>query len=70
MMGIFFLVVDLIYFYFLSSKKRGADYLRDFRPTSLMGSLYKMLVKVFASRLKEMVGKLVSLCQNAFVEGR
>ena len=35
-----------------------------------MGGLYKLLAKVFANRLKKVVGKVVSSSQNAFVEGR
>ena len=54
----------------LVPKKRGADDLRDFRPISLMGGLYKLLAKVLANRLKKVVGKVVSSYQNAFVEGR
>ena len=42
----------------------------DFRPISLVGSLYKLLAKVLANRLKKVVGKVVSSTQNAFVEGR
>ncbi|KAL6314052.1 hypothetical protein AAG906_011787 [Vitis piasezkii] len=54
----------------LVPKKRGADDLRDFRPISLVGGLYKLLAKVLANRLKKVVGKVVSSSQNAFVEGR
>ena len=35
-----------------------------------MGSLYKLLAKVLANRLKRVMGKLVNKAQNAFVEGR
>ncbi|RVW56212.1 Transposon TX1 uncharacterized 149 kDa protein [Vitis vinifera] len=51
-------------------KKGGAEDLTDFRPISLVGSLYKLLAKVLANRLKKVVGKVVSTTQNAFVEGR
>ena len=51
-------------------KKRGAEDLRDFKPISLVGGLYKCLAKVLANRLKTVVGKVVSKAQNAFVEGR
>ncbi|KAL6333963.1 hypothetical protein AAG906_000014 [Vitis piasezkii] len=44
--------------------------LGDFRPISLVGSLYKWLAKVLANRLKKVVGKVVSKSQGAFVEGR
>ncbi|RVW78761.1 putative mitochondrial protein [Vitis vinifera] len=57
-------------FLVLIPKKAGAEDLRDFRPISLVGGLYKLLAKVLASRLKKVVGKVVSSTQNAFVEGR
>ena len=44
--------------------------MQDFRPISLVGSLYKILVKVLANRLKSVIGKVVSNSQNAFVGGR
>ena len=44
--------------------------LKVFRLISFMGSLYKILVKVLANRLEKVIGKVVSLAQNAFVEGR
>ena len=53
-------------FLILIPKKVGAKDLRDFRPISLMGGLYKWLTKVLANRLR----KVVSKAQGAFVEGR
>lgn len=57
-------------FLVLIPKKRGVEYLRDFRLISLLGGLHKLLTKVLANRLKKVVGKVVSLSQNALVEGR
>ena len=34
------------------------------------GSLYKLIAKVLANRLKKIMGRLVNKAQNAFVEGR
>ena len=45
-------------------------YLKDFRPISLVGGLYKILAKVVVNRLKRVVGLVVSKAHNAFVEGR
>ena len=42
----------------------------DFRPISLVGSLYKLLAKILANRSKRVVGKVISNSQHAFVEGR
>ena len=39
----------------LIPKKNGASNIRDFRPISLVGSVYKILAKVLANRLKEVL---------------
>ena len=57
-------------FIVLISKKGGRDDLKDFGPISLVGSLYKLLAKVLAHRLKRGVVKVISNSQHAFVEGR
>ena len=51
-------------------KKMGAEDFKDFRPVSLVGSLYKLIAKALANRLKKIMGRLVNKAQNAFVEGR
>ncbi|KAJ9690749.1 hypothetical protein PVL29_013085 [Vitis rotundifolia] len=56
-------------FLVLIPKKGGAEDLSNFRPISLVGSLYKLFAKVLTNRLKKVVGKVVSTTQNAFVEG-
>ncbi|RVW53160.1 LINE-1 reverse transcriptase-like [Vitis vinifera] len=48
----------------------GAEDLGDFRPINLLRGLYKLLAKVLANRLKKVIGKVVSIDQNAFVMGR
>ncbi|KAL5700142.1 amidase [Ranunculus cassubicifolius] len=42
----------------------------DFRPISLLSSVYKILSKVLASRLKGVIGGVISQNQSAFVKGR
>lgn len=44
--------------------------LNEFRPISLVGSLYKILAKVLANRLKGVIGSVVSETQTAFVQNR
>ena len=54
----------------LIPRKGGVEDLGQFKPISLVGSLYKLLAKALTNRLKKVVGKVVSKAQNAFVEGR
>ncbi|MCH80340.1 cysteine-rich receptor-like protein kinase [Trifolium medium] len=42
----------------------------EFRPISLVESMYKVLAKILANRLKTVIGKVVSETQSAFVKGR
>ncbi|GAU51172.1 hypothetical protein TSUD_412070 [Trifolium subterraneum] len=44
--------------------------LNDFRPISLVGSLYKIPAKVLANRLRLVIGSVVSEAQTAFVKDR
>ena len=44
--------------------------LNDFRPISLVGSIYKILVKVLANRLRHVIGSVVAKEQSAFVQNR
>uniref|UniRef100_A0A2N9E7V6 Reverse transcriptase domain-containing protein n=1 Tax=Fagus sylvatica TaxID=28930 RepID=A0A2N9E7V6_FAGSY len=54
----------------LIPKKHGADELKDFRPISLVGGMYKIIAKLLANRLKVVLGKIISPSQSAFVKGR
>ncbi|PNX60639.1 cysteine-rich receptor-like protein kinase, partial [Trifolium pratense] len=44
--------------------------LNEFRPISLVGSLYKILAKVLANRLRLVIGSVISESQSAFVKDR
>ena len=57
-------------FLVLIPKKGKAEDLKDFKPISLVGGLYKWLTKVLANRLKRVLAKVISTSQNAFVKGR
>ena len=51
-------------------KKGNVEDIKDYRPLSLLGGLYKILAKVLANRLRRVIDKVVSPSQNAFVEGK
>lgn len=44
--------------------------LNDYRPISLVGSIYKVLAKVLANRLRQVIGSVVASEQSAFVQNR
>lgn len=47
----------------------GANEITEYRPISLVGAVYKIIYKVLANQLSEVVGKIISKSQNAFVKG-
>nr|GEZ50808.1 RNA-directed DNA polymerase, eukaryota [Tanacetum cinerariifolium] len=51
----------------LIPKVLDAKYVTDYRPISLIGSVYKVITKVLANRLAMVVSDLVSDTQSAFV---
>ena len=53
----------------LIPKKANTENIRDFRPISLIGCIYKLPSKVLARRLRSIIGNLISESQNAFVGG-
>ena len=58
----------------LIPKKAATVEIKDFRPISLVvgggGGGYKILAKVLASRLRMVLGEIISAPQNAFVLNR
>ena len=54
----------------LIPKKTNAVNIKDFRPISFVGSVYKLLSKVLANRLRVVLYNLISETQNSFVGGR
>ena len=54
----------------LIPKKSNVVNILDFRPINLVGSVYKLLFKVLANRLRAILDNLISEIQNSFVGGR
>ncbi|GJU67009.1 RNA-directed DNA polymerase, eukaryota [Tanacetum coccineum] len=54
----------------LIPKVLNANMVKDFRPISLIGSLYKIIAKILANRLVMVLGDLVNEIQSAFVANR
>jgi hypothetical protein len=54
----------------LIPKTHGAKEIKDFRPISLVGGIYKIIAKVLANRMRKVMDKIISKPQNAFVKGR
>ncbi len=54
----------------LIPKKANAVEVKDYRPISLVGSVYKILAKVLANRLSMVLVAVISPSQNAFIQGR
>ncbi|GKB61025.1 RNA-directed DNA polymerase, eukaryota, reverse transcriptase zinc-binding domain protein [Tanacetum coccineum] len=54
----------------LIPKVPDAKMVKDFKPISLIGSLYKIIAKILANRLVMVLGDLVNKVQSAFVADR
>jgi hypothetical protein len=51
-------------------KKIEQSKVKDFRPTNLVGNVYKILAKVLAIRMKQVLGMLILNSHNAFIGER
>lgn len=60
----------LAFFVTLIPKVSSPLELKDFRPISLLGCLYKLLAKVLARRLACVMDSIISTSQSAFLKGR
>ena len=54
----------------LIPKKPEATVLKDYRPISLVGGIYKIIARILVERLKTVLDKLVNNHQMAFIKGR
>ncbi|WZZ59978.1 hypothetical protein YC2023_060085 [Brassica napus] len=62
--GVNFTILALI------PKKEEAKVMKDYRPISCCNVLYKMISKIIANRLKEILPKCISINQSAFIKER
>ncbi|XP_060974007.1 uncharacterized protein LOC133039191 [Cannabis sativa] len=51
-------------------KKKNASQIRDYRPISLCSTIYKIVSKVLANRLKNVLNDIISPNQSAFIKNR
>nr|GEV37893.1 cysteine-rich receptor-like protein kinase [Tanacetum cinerariifolium] len=54
----------------LIPKNQNAHLVKDFRPISLIGSLYKIIAKILANRLVGVLSDIVNEVQSAFISDR
>ncbi|GJR77917.1 RNA-directed DNA polymerase, eukaryota [Tanacetum coccineum] len=54
----------------LIPKIPDANLVKDFRPISLIGSIYKIIAKILTNRLVGVLGGIVNEVQSAFIDGR
>ncbi|GKA74316.1 RNA-directed DNA polymerase, eukaryota [Tanacetum coccineum] len=54
----------------LIPKTHDSKLVKDFRPISLIGSLYKIITNILANRFVIVMGNLVNEVQSAFIENR
>jgi hypothetical protein len=60
----------LFLFYYRSSKNFDAHSLLEYRPISLLESVYKLVVKVLATRLAAVMDSIINPNQSAFHKRR
>lgn len=50
--------------------KKGAKNIKDFRPISLVGYIYKLISKILATRMAGVLRNVIGESQHAFVDRR
>nr|GFC20690.1 RNA-directed DNA polymerase, eukaryota, reverse transcriptase zinc-binding domain protein [Tanacetum cinerariifolium] len=54
----------------LIPKTSGVNMVKDFRPISLIGCMYKIIAKILTNRLVGVIGDIVNEAQSAFIADR
>lgn len=54
----------------LIPKKKNPMKISDFRPISLIGCIYKIILKTLANRLKRVIKTIISDTKMTFISGR
>lgn len=54
----------------LISKEVRSCQMMDFRPISLVGSLYRIIAKVLCCRFRLVINDVISTTQSVFIKGR
>ena len=54
----------------IPKKKKNLEFLKNWRPVSLLNVDYKILTKVIALRLEKVLPKIISSSQSGYVKGR
>lgn len=54
----------------LIPKRDNLHSLSNYKPISLIGSIYNIITKILALRLKRVLGKFISTCQSSFLPNR
>lgn len=52
------------------AKKEGGKKIKDFRPISLVGYIYKLISKIISKRLSSILKSIIRESQHTFMEGR
>ena len=54
----------------LIAKCENPEGLKDYRPISMVGCVYKIIAKLLARRLQKVMDSLIGPCQSSFIAGR